>query len=157
MLASQRQLSGLLSQHISLLPTVSKGVAAFDHGVLAGAQSRGIKYNLFPRLDILAYLKSIHVAYHPGRPRTETARKLITHLSSDKTRKKFPKLQATWQLLGYDAPTTVCLELVDGRKKSFVGERYTLLEMQDLIDAWQFECHLQYMKNSSLEKARDDD
>ena len=32
---------------------------------------RTMKYNLFPRLDFLSYLSKIHVAYHPGRPKTE--------------------------------------------------------------------------------------
>merc|ERR1712137_1326949 len=73
---------------------------------LHGAQ-RGMKYNLFPRLDFLAYLKRIHVAYHPGRERTEVARNLIMHMTSEPSKKKFPQLQATWELLGYDAPATI--------------------------------------------------
>lgn len=33
-----------------------------------------MKYKLFPRLDFFAYLKKIHVSYHPGREKTEVAR-----------------------------------------------------------------------------------
>eukprot|EP00435_Cladocopium_sp_Y103_P016439 s3642_g4.t1 len=61
---------------------------------------RGMKYNLFPPLDFLAYLKRIHVAYHPGRERTEVARKLIMHMTSERTKKRWPKLEASFELLG---------------------------------------------------------
>merc|ERR550532_1109032 len=106
---------------------------------------RGMKYNLFPRLDFLAYLKRIHVAYHPGRERTEVARRLIMHMTSDTTKKKFPQLQATWELLGYDAPATIDIEFVNGKTKRFLAEHYSRREMQDIVDAWQFNAHLEYM------------
>eukprot|EP00933_Yihiella_yeosuensis_P068300 TRINITY_DN7378_c0_g1_i6.p1 TRINITY_DN7378_c0_g1~~TRINITY_DN7378_c0_g1_i6.p1 ORF type:complete len:147 (-),score=23.19 TRINITY_DN7378_c0_g1_i6:68-508(-) len=118
---------------------------------------RGMKYTLFPRLDFLAYLKRIHVAYHPGRERTEVARRLIMHMTSESTQKKFPNVKASWELLGYDAPATIDVELVDGRKKRFLAEHYSQREMQDIIDVWQFENHLEYMKAHSLEKPDDDD
>mmetsp|Transcript_168 Transcript_168/g.394 ORF Transcript_168/g.394 Transcript_168/m.394 type:complete len:117 (-) Transcript_168:54-404(-) len=116
-----------------------------------------MKYKLFPPLDFLAYLKRIHVAYHPGRERTEVARRLVLHMTAEATKKKFPNLQASWELLGYDAPATVDVELVDGRKKRFLAEHYSRQEMQDIIDAWQFEAHLQHMKEHSLEKPDDDE
>ncbi|CAE7332472.1 unnamed protein product [Symbiodinium necroappetens] len=118
---------------------------------------RGMKYKLFPTLDFLAYLKRIHVAYHPGRERTEVARRLILHMTAESTKKKFPNLQASWELLGYDAPAVVDVELVDGRKKRFLAEHYSRQEMQDIIDTWQYEAHLQHMKEHSLEKADDDE
>eukprot|EP00440_Ansanella_granifera_P068082 gb/GFBE01073857.1/.p1 GENE.gb/GFBE01073857.1/~~gb/GFBE01073857.1/.p1 ORF type:complete len:117 (+),score=37.14 gb/GFBE01073857.1/:1-351(+) len=116
-----------------------------------------MKYNLFPRLDFLAYLKRIHVAYHPGRERTEVARRLIMHMTSEQSQRKFPNLKSSWELLGYDAPATIDVELVDGRKKRFLAEHFSQREMQDIIDTWQFEAHLQHMKEHSLEKAEDDD
>mmetsp|Transcript_16944 Transcript_16944/g.36474 ORF Transcript_16944/g.36474 Transcript_16944/m.36474 type:complete len:147 (-) Transcript_16944:11-451(-) len=118
---------------------------------------RGIKYKLFPRLDFLAYLKKIHVAYHPGRERTEVARSLIMHMTSQRSKKKFPQLQATWELLGYDAPSTVEVEFVNGKQKRFLCEHYSRNEMQDIIDVWQFEAHMEYMKEHSLEKDDDDE
>eukprot|EP00928_Gymnodinium_smaydae_P087362 TRINITY_DN71632_c0_g1_i1.p1 TRINITY_DN71632_c0_g1~~TRINITY_DN71632_c0_g1_i1.p1 ORF type:complete len:204 (+),score=41.94 TRINITY_DN71632_c0_g1_i1:64-612(+) len=124
--------------------------------VSVGAR-RGMKYTLFPRLDFLAYLKTIHVAYHPGRDRTEVARQLIMHMTSDTSKKKFPQLTATWELLGYDAPATIDVEFVDGRKKRFLAEHYSRREMQDAVDTWQFEAHLKHMKEHSLEKADEDD
>merc|ERR1712066_403269 len=103
-------------------------------------RARGMKYNLFPRLDFLAYLKSIHVAYHPGRERTEVARRLIMHMTSESSQRKFPQLKASWELLGYDAPATIDIEFVNGKQKRFLAEHYSQREMQDLVDAWQFEC-----------------
>eukprot|EP00920_Eleutheroschizon_duboscqi_P015076 GHVT01034910.1.p1 GENE.GHVT01034910.1~~GHVT01034910.1.p1 ORF type:complete len:109 (-),score=1.64 GHVT01034910.1:2262-2588(-) len=58
------------------------------------------KYNFFPPLDFLAYLKSIHVAYTPGRARTEVCRQLIKHFEDPQTVKRFPKLKASYQILG---------------------------------------------------------
>merc|ERR1712216_1006257 len=112
----------LFSQHGGLLRT-------------SGA-CRGIKYNLFPRLDFLAYLKRIHVAYHPGREKTEVARRLIMRIMADTTKVKYPQLQASWELLGHDAPTTIDVEFVNGNKKRFLAEHYTQNEMQDIADAW---------------------
>merc|ERR1711972_967189 len=57
---------------------------------------RGMKYNLFPRLDFLAYLAKIHVAYHPGRERTEVARRLVMRMTAESTKTNFPQLQPTW-------------------------------------------------------------
>mmetsp|Transcript_72510 Transcript_72510/g.125800 ORF Transcript_72510/g.125800 Transcript_72510/m.125800 type:complete len:143 (-) Transcript_72510:109-537(-) len=123
----------------------------------ANGASRGMKYKLFPRLDFLSYMKKIHVAYHPGREKTEVARRLIMRMTSDPVKKKFPNLQASWELLGYDSPATIDVELVDGRRKRFLAEHYSQREMQDIVDTWQFECHLQHMKEHSIEKPDDDD
>lgn len=37
------------------------------------------------------------MAYHPGRERTEVARQLIMHMTSERTKRKFPTLEATWE------------------------------------------------------------
>ncbi len=59
-----------------------------------------MKYDLFPRLDFFSYLKKIHVSYHPGRAKTEVARRLIMRMTSEATKKKHPRLKASWELLG---------------------------------------------------------
>merc|ERR1711953_171336 len=104
-----------------------------------------MKYTLFPRLDFLAYLRTIHVAYHPGRDKAEVAKKLIMRMTSDSAKRKFPQLKATWELLGYDAPPTIDVEFLDGRKKRFLADHYSRREMQDLVDEWQFQTHLKRM------------
>ncbi|CAK9077394.1 unnamed protein product [Durusdinium trenchii] len=133
------------------MPRIHQGVAF--QGLVQGLArprliARGMKYTLFPPLDFLAYLKRIHVAYHPGRARTEVARK---------TKKRFPNLEASFELLGYDAPATIDVEMVDGRKKRLLAEHYSTKEMQDIVDTWQFECHLEHMKENNLEKKDEDE
>eukprot|EP00920_Eleutheroschizon_duboscqi_P015082 GHVT01034922.1.p1 GENE.GHVT01034922.1~~GHVT01034922.1.p1 ORF type:complete len:119 (-),score=13.90 GHVT01034922.1:496-852(-) len=115
------------------------------------------KYNFFPPLDFLAYLKSIHVAYTPGRARTEVCRQLIKHFEDPQTVKRFPKLKASYQILGYDSPSTVHLELVNGKKHRFLAERFSMKEMQLMFDNDQFSAHLERMKKQSLETAPEDD
>ena len=116
-----------------------------------------MKYRLFPKLDFLDYVKRIHVQYHPGRERTETARQIILHMTSEATKKKHPKLEATWELLGYDAPAVIDLELINGNKKKFLAEHYSRREMQSIIDQWQYTAHMEHMKQHSLEKIVDEE
>ncbi|EPR58729.1 hypothetical protein TGGT1_216910 [Toxoplasma gondii GT1] len=116
------------------------------------------KYDLFKPLDFLACVKSVHVAYHPGRPRSEVCRQLIHHMKSDSVRKRFPSLQASYQLLGYNAPSTIKIELINGKKHEFQAEHFSLREMQMRFDTDQFEAYLEYMKSQSVEaKPGDDD
>lgn len=116
-----------------------------------------MKYNLFPKLDFLDYIKKLHVSYHPGRERTETARQLILHMTSEATKRKHPKLEATWELLGYDSPAIVDIELLNGHKKRFLAEHYSRGEMQAIIDKWQYTAHMEHMKQHSLEKIVEDE
>eukprot|EP00913_Durusdinium_trenchii_P017929 g16847.t1 len=104
------------------MPRIHQGVAF--QGLVQGLArprliARGMKYTL------------IHVAYHPGRARTEVARQLIMHMTAEKTKKRFPNLEASFELLGYDAPATIDVEMVDGRKKRLLAEHYSTKEMQD--------------------------
>jgi hypothetical protein len=116
-----------------------------------------MKYKLFPKLDFLDYVKRIHVSYFPGRERNETARQLILHMTSDSTKRKHPKLEATWELLGYDSPALIELELVNGRKQKFIADHYSRREMQSIIDQWQYTSHMEHMKHHSLEKVAEDE
>eukprot|EP00437_Effrenium_voratum_P065380 CAMPEP_0181494852 /NCGR_PEP_ID=MMETSP1110-20121109/52041_1 /TAXON_ID=174948 /ORGANISM="Symbiodinium sp., Strain CCMP421" /LENGTH=81 /DNA_ID=CAMNT_0023622389 /DNA_START=174 /DNA_END=419 /DNA_ORIENTATION=- len=79
------------------------------------------------------------------------------HMTSERTKKRYPSLQASWELLGYDAAASIDVEMVDGRKKRFLAEHYSYREMQDIVDTWQFENHLEYMKEHSLEKLGEED
>jgi hypothetical protein len=119
--------------------------------------SDAMKYNLFPKLHFLDYVKRIHVSYHPGREQVETARQLILQITSDSTKRKFPKLEASWELLGYDAPAVVDIELVNGATKRFLADHYSRCEMQAIIDQWQYTAHMEHMKQHSLEKLNDEE
>lgn len=116
-----------------------------------------MKYKLFPKLDFLDYVKRIHVSYHPGRERAETARQLILQMTSETTKRKHPKLEATWELLGYDSAAIVDVELINGHKKRFIADHYSRKEMQSIIDQWQYVAHMEHMKQHSLEKIAEDE
>ena len=116
-----------------------------------------MKYNLFPKLDFLAYAKQIHVAYHPGRAKSEVARRLVLQITSEKVKRKFPTLQTSWELLGYDAPATVDVTFADGQSRRFLADHWSKAEMQAVVDRWQFEAHLEKMKTSNIEKPNEDD
>jgi len=116
-----------------------------------------MKYKLFPRLDFLSYLKSIHIAYHPGRVKSEAARNLIMQVSSPLSKRKYPGLQSSWELLGYDAPSTIDVVFQNGNKKRFLADHYSKTEMHAIIDKWQFEAHMEKMKTANLEKPNEED
>lgn len=78
--------------------------------------------------------------------------RMIMRMTSESTKKRFPQLEATWELLGYDAPATIQVQLLDGREKRFLAEHYSRYEMQNIVDDWQYEAHMQFMKENSLEK-----
>mmetsp|Transcript_102707 Transcript_102707/g.203925 ORF Transcript_102707/g.203925 Transcript_102707/m.203925 type:complete len:117 (+) Transcript_102707:67-417(+) len=114
-----------------------------------------MKYSLFPRVDFMAYLRSLHVAYHPGRQQTEAVRRLIMHMTSESVQKRYPHLRSSWELLAYDAPATIRVELVDGTKKQFIAEHYSRKEMEEMIDSWKFDRNLEWMPELSLQKPPD--
>jgi hypothetical protein len=116
-----------------------------------------MKYKLFPKLEFLAYVKQIHVAYNPGRAKSEVARRLVLQVTSDKVKRKFPALQASWELLAYDAPATVDVTFSDGHSRRFLADHWSKSEMQAVIDRWQFEAHLEKMKISNIEKPGEDE
>ena len=116
-----------------------------------------MKYKLFPKLDFLAYAKHIHVAYHPGRAKSEVARRLVLQITSQTVKRKFPTLQTSWELLGYDAPATVDVTFPDGTSRRFVADHWSKSEMQAVIDRWQFGAHLEKLKTSNVEKPSEDD
>merc|ERR1740121_3282625 len=80
-----------------------------------------MKYSLFPRLDFLSHLRRVHVAYHPHRQQTEVAKRLIMRVTSEAAQRMFPQLEASWELLAYDAPATIDVEFADGTSKRYAG------------------------------------
>ena len=52
----------------------------------------------------------------------------------------------------YDAPATIQVEFVDGREKRFLCEHYSKYEMQNIVDEWQYKCHMEFMQTHNLEK-----
>nr|CEL69592.1 TPA: hypothetical protein BN1204_052955 [Neospora caninum Liverpool] len=98
---------------------------------------------IFPRVDFLRYLKKIHVSYCPTRPKTEIAKQLIMRVTSESVKKKFPHLQASWEMLAYDAPATVEVELLDGRRVRRIIDGYSKAEKKKIIDDWRFTANME--------------
>ncbi|KAF4665265.1 hypothetical protein FOL47_004689, partial [Perkinsus chesapeaki] len=102
-------------------------------------------------------LEALGFSYHPGRARTETARRLVMHMQSNRIRRKFPQLKTSYELFGYDAPATARFKMQDGRDYEFSIEQFTLEEIQAEIHKSQFSSMLAHMKTRSLEKLTEDD
>ena len=116
-----------------------------------------MKYNLFPRPDFLSYVKSIHIAYHPGRDKSQVARNLIMQVSGRECKRKYPAMKSSWELLGYDSPATIDVEYMNGSRKRFLADHYSKNEMHSIIDKWQYTSHLSKMKVASVERPNDED
>lgn len=101
-------------------------------------------------------MKKIHVAYTPGRERTGTARSIITYMTSDSARKKYPKLNATWELQGFDSPAVAEVEFLDGKSMRLMLEDYSPREIDALVDEWRFKAHLTAMKKGNIETRTDE-
>ena len=78
------------------------------------------------------------------------------HSTSERVKKRFPKLEVTWELLAYDAPGVVRLEMVDGRQKEFSTEYHSKYEMQMILDEWQFENHIRFMRERSMAEVEEE-
>ena len=78
-------------------------------------------------------------------------------VSGESTRKKYPALKSSWELLGYDTPATIDVEFLNGKKRRFLADHYSKNEMHAIIDKWQYEAHFEKMKISNLEKPNEDD
>eukprot|EP00386_Alphamonas_edax_P006594 GDKI01021303.1.p1 GENE.GDKI01021303.1~~GDKI01021303.1.p1 ORF type:complete len:137 (-),score=24.73 GDKI01021303.1:14-424(-) len=102
-----------------------------------------MRYTLFPRLDFLSYAKRIHVSYYPGRDKTEVAKRLIMHMTSENTKKKFPDMTATWEFLSYDAPASLDIELKDGKRHRMMLEQWSKRELSAIVDKWKFNSNME--------------
>uniref|UniRef100_A0A0G4I340 Ribosomal protein/NADH dehydrogenase domain-containing protein n=1 Tax=Chromera velia CCMP2878 TaxID=1169474 RepID=A0A0G4I340_9ALVE len=115
------------------------------------------RVNLFVKPNFFSYIKKIHVAYRPGKPNTDVCRQIIFQMHSQKIRKLFPKLEASYDLLGYDGPSSVDIELVTGKMKRFIPEQHSLQEMMTFLAQDRSEAHLDLMRREPLDKKEGED
>lgn len=115
------------------------------------------QWRLFPSLSLLAHVKGIHVRLHPGRAASEGCRQLASMLRSSDLQKKFPGLQSSLELLGYDAPSEVHLEFTNGKKTKLLADGYSLRELQMRLDRDQYQLYVQHIKEHPADAAADDD
>jgi len=110
-----------------------------------------MKHNLFPKLNILAYVKRIDVSFHPGRQNSELCRSLVNRMSSKGCKKQFPNLQHSYKILGYDQPSSIEIEMSSGKIFSFRGDKFSLDDLHLQIDEEQHKAHLATMQRGSIE------
>lgn len=115
------------------------------------------KWHLFPALSLLAHVKKVRVRLHPGRVASEGCRQLACMLHSSKVQQKFPGLQSRVELLGYDAPSEVHIELNNGKKFRLPGDGFSLKELHMRIDREQYQLYVKHIKEHAADATADDD
>ncbi|GFE53236.1 hypothetical protein BaOVIS_006400 [Babesia ovis] len=114
------------------------------------------RYDLFSRLPLLSYIDRIHVSYRPGMPNSETCRQLLLMLLRPETSRKYPGLHYTYELLSYDARPEIRLTLCSKISHRFYADEHTLDDIHRAIDSDQYQAHLSYLRDRSLEIRREE-
>ena len=73
--------------------------------------------------------------------------------TSEEIKRRYPSMQVTWELLSYDAPGLIKLEMMDGRQQEFNCEHYSKYELQTIIDEWQYEHQIRWMREKNMNDA----
>lgn len=115
------------------------------------------KWQLFPSLNILAHVKGIRVRLHPGRGISEGCRELASVLCSSDVQQKFPTLQSSVELLGYDAPSEIHIEFNNGKKYKLFADGYSLKELHMRLDREQYRLYVEHIKENAADAAADEE
>ncbi|KAL8428473.1 hypothetical protein ACSSS7_007200 [Eimeria intestinalis] len=115
------------------------------------------KWQLFPPLPLLAHVKCLHVRLHPGRLGSEGCRELASMLRCSSVRRRFPALQSSVELLGYDAPSEVEIEFSNGKKYKLFADGYSLRELHMRLDRQQYQLFVEHIKEHPADAAADED
>ncbi|SCP04928.1 conserved Plasmodium protein, unknown function [Plasmodium ovale] len=109
------------------------------------------KFNFFPKVNFLAYIKRIKIKYNPCASYNDNCRKLI-HLIEAKQRKdKFLNLEYKLELIDYNEEPLIEIEMQNSKLFKFNPENHDLSEIQRVIDEDQHMLHQQFMKTNLLE------
>ncbi|ETW34468.1 hypothetical protein PFAG_04923 [Plasmodium falciparum Santa Lucia] len=118
------------------------------------------KFNFFPHVNFLAYIKKISIRYNPCGTYNDNCRKLI-HLIENKQKKdKFLNLDYKLELIeleneNYKDEPLIEIEMQNSKVFKFNPENYDLMEIQRVIDNEQQQLHHNFMKNNLLENNED--
>ncbi|CAX64364.1 hypothetical protein PFMG_00693 [Plasmodium falciparum IGH-CR14] len=113
------------------------------------------KFNFFPHVNFLAYIKKISIRYNPCGTYNDNCRKLI-HLIENKQKKdKFLNLDYKLELIDYKDEPLIEIEMQNSKVFKFNPENYDLMEIQRVIDNEQQQLHHNFMKNNLLENNED--
>ncbi|KAG6440024.1 hypothetical protein BBOV_III006175 [Babesia bovis T2Bo] len=114
------------------------------------------RYDLFPKLPLLAYVDRVHVRYRPGLRNSETCRQFLLSLLRPETSRRYPNLNYTYELLSYDDRPEITITLCSKVSHRFYADEYSLEDIRRAIDNDQYQAHLAYMKERSLEIPREE-
>ncbi|CRH00785.1 conserved Plasmodium protein, unknown function [Plasmodium relictum] len=113
------------------------------------------KFNFFPKVNFLAYVKKIKIKYNPCSTYNDNCRKLIHHIEAKQKKDKFLNLEYTLELIDYNEEPLIEIEMQNSKVFKFNPEYYNLLEMQRVIDNDQQQLHQNFMRTNLLENHED--
>lgn len=70
---------------------------------------------------------------------------------------RFPAVQSSIELLGYDAPSEIHIEFTNGKKYKLLADGYTLRELQLRLDREQYQLFVEHVKEHAADAGADDD
>lgn len=109
------------------------------------------KFNFFPKIDFLAYMKRIKIKYNPTTSFNDNCSKLIYHVENNQKKNKFVDLDYTLELIDYNEEPEVEIEMQNSKIFRFNPENYDISEMHRIIDSEQQQLHHKFMKTNLLE------
>lgn len=109
------------------------------------------KFNFFPAINFLAYVKRIKIRYNPCSSYNDNCRKLIHHIETNQKKDKFKNLEYTLELIDYNDEGLIEIEMQNKKVFRFNPEHYDIKEMQRMIDNEQQQLHHKFMKTNLLE------
>ncbi|KAI4837148.1 hypothetical protein MKS88_003618 [Plasmodium brasilianum] len=109
------------------------------------------KFNFFPKVNFLAYIKRINIKYNPCGSYNDNCRTLIHHIEAEQKKDKFLNLEYKLELIDYNEEPLIEIEMQNSKVFKFNPENYNLSEIQRVIDANQQQLHQNFMKTNLLE------
>ncbi|CAG9477691.1 conserved Plasmodium protein, unknown function [Plasmodium vivax] len=109
------------------------------------------KFNFFPKVNFLAYIKKIKIKYNPCAAYNDNCRSLIYHIETQQKKDKFLDLEYKLELIDYNEEPLIEIEMQNSKVFKFNPENYDLPEIQRVIDEDQQQMHKNFMKVNLLE------
>ncbi|CXI67270.1 conserved Plasmodium protein, unknown function [Plasmodium berghei] len=113
------------------------------------------KFNFFPKINFLAYIKRIKIKYNPCGVYNDNCRKLIHHIEAKQKKDKFLNLEYKLELIDYNEEPLIEIEMLNSKIFKFNPESHDLAEIQRAIDEDQQKLHQNFMKTNLLENNED--
>ncbi|EAA17984.1 hypothetical protein [Plasmodium yoelii yoelii] len=73
------------------------------------------KFNFFPKVNFLAYIKRIKIKYNPCGVYNDNCRKLIHHIEAKQKKDKFLNLEYKLELIDYNEEPLIEIEMLNSK------------------------------------------